>query len=71
MIMKYTSRFTLLLFVTAAIFACNDQQSAQPAETATKQPGIKEENISYSGDNTTMKGLLPLIAAAMLNARPY
>lgn len=61
MIMKYTSRFTLLLIVTAAIFACNNPQSAQTTqstETAVKQPGIKEENFSYSGDNTTMKGFV-------------
>ncbi|HEY1202574.1 MAG TPA: dienelactone hydrolase family protein, partial [Niastella sp.] len=59
--MKYTSRLTLLFVLTVAIFACNDQQQAQttqPTETATKQPGIKEENISYSGDGTTMKGYI-------------
>jgi dienelactone hydrolase len=60
MIMKQKFTFTFLLIAIAAMIACNDQQSADKTKepTEAKQPGVKEENISYSGDNTTMKGFI-------------
>lgn len=58
--MKQKFTFTFLLIAIAAMIACNDQQSADKTKepTEAKQPGVKEENISYSGDNTTMKGFI-------------
>src|SRR5688572_19802990 len=60
MIMKHTSRFAFLFIAVAAMISCNDQSSSKEATQTieTKQPGVKEENISYSGDNTNMKGFV-------------
>jgi dienelactone hydrolase len=60
MIMKHTSRFAFLFIAVAAMISCNDQSSSKEAiqTNETKQPGVKEENISYSGDNTNMKGFV-------------
>lgn len=58
--MKQTFRFSFLLIALAAIMSCNDQSSSKETTqaTETKQPGVKEENISYTGDNITMKGFV-------------
>lgn len=58
--MKHTSRFAFLFIAVAAMISCNDQSSSKEAiqTNETKQPGVKEENISYSGDNTNMKGFV-------------
>jgi dienelactone hydrolase len=60
MIMKYTFRFTFLFIAMATLFACNDQQSAQTTETTTaaKQPGVKEVDIVFGGDNASLKGFV-------------
>jgi dienelactone hydrolase len=60
MIMKQTFRFSFLFIALAAMTACNDQSSSKETTqtTETKQPGVKEENISYNGDNITMKGFV-------------
>jgi dienelactone hydrolase len=60
MIMKHTFRFAFLFIAVAAMISCNDQSSSKEATQTneTKQPGVKEENISYSGDNTNMKGFV-------------
>lgn len=57
--MKQTLTFTLLLIAITAMIACGDQSSPQATQpTGSKQPGIKEENVSYTGDNTTMRGFI-------------
>lgn len=58
--MKHTFRFAFLFIAVAAMISCNDQSSSKEATQTneTKQPGVKEENISYSGDNTNMKGFV-------------
>lgn len=58
--MKQTLRFSFLIFAMAAMISCNDQSSSKEAAqtTGTKQPGVKEESISYTGDNTTMEGFV-------------
>jgi dienelactone hydrolase len=59
MIMKHTSRLAYLVIAIGTMMACNDQQSNQATQTTeTKQPGVKVESISYTGDNTTMKGFV-------------
>jgi dienelactone hydrolase len=59
MIMKQTLTFTFLTIAISAMIACGDQSSPQATQpTESKQPGVKEENISYTGDNTTMKGFI-------------
>src|SRR5689334_2788609 len=59
MIMKHTSRLAYLVIAIGTMMACNDQQSNQATQTTEpKQPGVKVESISYTGDNTTMKGFV-------------
>jgi dienelactone hydrolase len=57
--MRIRLQFVLLLFATSFLIACNN------SETSTKESNqdstgtaaqLKEDNISYSGDNTTMNG---------------
>lgn len=59
--MKYTFGFAYLFIAVAAIVSvsCNDQSTTKtepPVET--RKPGIKEMDISYAGDNTTMNGFV-------------
>ncbi|OQP65711.1 dienelactone hydrolase family protein [Niastella populi] len=58
--MKQTFRFSFLVIALAAMLSCNDQPSSKETTqtTETKQPGVKEEHISYNGDNITMKGFV-------------
>jgi dienelactone hydrolase len=57
--MKQTLGFAFLSLFIAAIVSCNDNSSKpateQPAAEA-KQPGLKELDVDYAGDNITMKG---------------
>ena len=56
-------RISLVIIAIAILTSCNNNTSNSSAsntdstvsETA-KAPNIKEENITYSGDNTTMDG---------------
>jgi len=59
--MKQKLGFAFLSLCIAAIVSCNDNSSKpaneQPAaETSTKQPGLKELDLDYAGDNIAMKG---------------
>ncbi|MBO9203433.1 MULTISPECIES: dienelactone hydrolase family protein [Niastella] len=57
--MKQKLGFAFLSLIIAAIVSCNDQSSKPATEqqpTETKQPGVKTLDVSYAGDNTTMKG---------------
>jgi dienelactone hydrolase len=43
----------------AAIVSCNDQSSTKTEpKTETRQPAVKEMNISYGGDSITMNGFV-------------
>lgn len=57
--MKQKLGFAFLTLFIAGIVSCNDNASKpateQPA-AETKAPGLKELDIDYAGDNTTMKG---------------
>ena len=59
--MKQKLGFAFLSLCIATIVSCNDNSSKpateQPAaETKAKQPGLKELDIDYAGDNIAMKG---------------
>jgi len=61
--MKQKLGFALLSLCIATIVSCNDnsskpatEQPATEAETKGKQPGLKELDIDYAGDNVAMKG---------------
>jgi dienelactone hydrolase len=55
--MKCISTLAYLFITIAAIVSCKDQPAKETSQpTAAKQPGVKEMNISYGGDNTTMNG---------------
>lgn len=59
--MKHTFGLAYLFIAVTAIVSvsCNDQSTTKtepPAEI--KKPGIKEMDISYAGDNTTMNGFV-------------
>lgn len=58
--MKQTLGFAILIATAAAaIVSCSDQASdktEKPAET--RQPAVKELNISYAGDSITMNGFI-------------
>lgn len=59
--MKHTFGLAYLFITVTAIVSvsCNDQSTTKtepPAEI--KKPGIKEMDISYAGDNTTMNGFV-------------
>ena len=57
--MKHTFGFVYVFIAMAAIVSCNSPSSTkteQPAET--RQPAVKEMNISYGGDSTTMNGFV-------------
>lgn len=57
--MKQKLGFAFLSLFIAAIVSCNDNSSKpateQPA-AETRQPGLKELDVDYAGDNITMKG---------------
>jgi dienelactone hydrolase len=54
--------YALLLGTGIAVAACNNEEKkAEPETTAapeTKQPKIKEENVTYTGDNISMSGFV-------------
>jgi len=55
--MKHSVGFAFMLIALATIVSCNEQpakETNQPA--ATKAPGIREMDISFAGDSTTMNG---------------
>ena len=56
--MKQKLGFAFLSLIITALVSCNDQASKpateQPAEA--KQPGLKELDLDYAGDNIAMKG---------------
>lgn len=59
MLIKKT--FTALLLFAAVIFtSCNNESGSKDADKSdtsrAAQPKLKEENITYTGDNTTMNG---------------
>jgi dienelactone hydrolase len=55
--MKCISTLAYLFITIATIVSCKDQPAKETSQpTAAKQPGVKEMNISYGGDNTTMNG---------------
>lgn len=57
--MKSTIRFSFLFIAAAAIVSCGDEASKKteaPAET--RQPAVKELDISYAGDSITMNGFV-------------
>ena len=57
--MKHSVGFAFLFIMLSAIVSCNDQPAKETSQpTATKQPGVKEMNISYGGDNITMNGFV-------------
>lgn len=51
----------LILAVLIAITSCNnagDQKATATTDNTTATPVLKEENITYTGDNTTMNGFV-------------
>ena len=51
--------FAFLALFIAAIVSCNDNSSKPATEqptAETKQPGLRELDLDYAGDNITMKG---------------
>ena len=57
--MKQKLSYALLAIAISAMTACGDQPAKQTEQTTeTKQPGVREENITYTGDNTTMNGFV-------------
>jgi dienelactone hydrolase len=57
--MKITMRSSFLFIALAAIVSCSDEASKKteaPAET--RQPAVKELDISYAGDSITMNGFV-------------
>jgi len=62
--MKHSFGFVCLLVAFAFIVSCNDQAATQNTpqantdSTTKTQQGIKEQTISYAGDNTTMNAFI-------------
>lgn len=62
--MKHTFGFAYLLIVMTVIVSCNDQGEKQASEpqgqpqSETRHPYVKEQNISYAGDDITMNGFV-------------
>ncbi len=59
--MRTTLFFSLAIFILALSFsACNNENASKEKEmkdsASTKTPSLKEENVSYNGDNVTMNG---------------
>jgi dienelactone hydrolase len=54
--------FTTSLIAVVILAACNNQPSTEKKEESqqepAKQPGIKEETVTYTGDNITMNGFV-------------
>lgn len=54
--------FTASLIAVVLLAACNNQPAAEKKEETqqepARQPGIKEENITYTGDGITMNGFV-------------
>ncbi|WP_205510896.1 dienelactone hydrolase family protein [Longitalea arenae] len=57
--MKHRFGFAFLFMAAAAIVSCSDEASKKTGErTETKEPAVKELNISYAGDSITMNGFV-------------
>lgn len=61
--MKLSHFFGISFTATILLAACNNESSTKTntepeAKQETPQPGIKEENITYTGDNITMNGFV-------------
>jgi dienelactone hydrolase len=57
--MKITSAIASLFIAAATITSCTDQPAKETREPGvTRQPFIKEMDISYAGDSTTMNGFV-------------
>ena len=55
--MKRSYLYLLLLAATCiSVFACNDPSSQQSTEETPATPKIKEENVTYRSDTTTLDG---------------
>lgn len=57
--MKQISTISLLAFVALLAISCNNASENKTGETAaTSKPAIKEENITYMADTTSMNGFV-------------
>ncbi|MES1220110.1 MAG: dienelactone hydrolase family protein [Bacteroidota bacterium] len=53
-----SNQLFLLLAASIVFISCNSNKSSSPAEDETAAPKLKEENVSYFQDNTTLKGYI-------------
>src|SRR5688572_8786487 len=55
--MNFRNTLNLLLIASiVSLAACNSSEQPKTETETTKQPKIKEENVTYEGDNVTMNG---------------